>query len=664
MLLLLYSLFLFCCISTHHFLFANASSSAVTTAPTSATNPRIIFLQIITEDYIRHPWEWDRDVFPYSIIDISKISISSYAKRHGYDYKLLRIASADLLGRSPVWVKILGLKLYMAQHFDEYDYMVFCDVDLFVMQPKVPLIQKMQQWTSPGTKLEEIDCFTPFDTEVAEVFQVPYGSTTGELVRGINTGIQIWKVSEKSQMIIEKWYNNTEIPGTGKYLTEFKHEQGSFNYLQEYWGKTYGFKFQAIDCNEANGFPAHWHVNTLNGIDLGNHGCSGNFVSHFWEESKRYVMPWLLQLLSIQYYEYMLEEISSKNEIFLQEEKEIPTPRANTMNGKTQIITQDNKILPVAYVYDITPEFLYNPSPYYQSQIRNLMIQNCLGVSGASERSCLFFGDNVVDQALMYRKWLLLDDERQLKQFDEGETNETKMKTMKKIIPERVRTHLSLLSKQRLIPATHVAYLQSLKDSGFEPKVIYDIGASLTHWTTEANLLWPNAEIILFDGFDTAEFIYIESGRPYHVGVLSNEDNKEVTFFQNDMFPGGNSYYREVGDPLQGQHYPDWTGQKRKAMTLDSIVAQRGFPLPDMVKIDVQGAERDIIEGGLKAIRHAKHLVVEMQYTDFNLNAPKVTETLPYIESLGFKCVAPAFSATPVDADYGFVRIEKKQEEL
>lgn len=74
-------------------------------------------------------------------------------------------------------------------------------------------------------------------------------------------------------------------------------------------------------------------------------------------------------------------------------------------------------------------------------------------------------------------------------------------------------------------------------------------------------------------------------------------------------------------------------------------------------KIDVQGAELDIIKGGLSTIKNAKHMIVEMQHTDYNAGAPKVDVTLPFIESLGFKCVARRFAAAEVDADYGFVRV-------
>ena len=50
-----------------------------------------------------------------------------------------------------------------------------------------------------------------------------------------------------------------------------------------------------------------------------------------------------------------------------------------------------------------------------------------------------------------------------------------------------------------MLPKDHVAYLETLKSQGFEPKVIYDIGASTLHWTTHAKRIWPTADIILFE---------------------------------------------------------------------------------------------------------------------------------------------------------------------
>lgn len=219
-------------------------------------------------------------------------------------------------------------------------------------------------------------------------------------------------------------------------------------------------------------------------------------------------------------------------------------------------------------------------------------------------------------------------------------------------IESRLREIASVIN----IPQDHINYLTKLKEGGFEPRVIYDIGACVLHWTRVAQSLWPKAEVIAFDGFDKPEFMYKEAGLRYHIGVLSDKEDF-VSFYQNDFYPGGNSYYREVGHPDSHTLFADSTVRLVPTYCLDNVVEKMGFPLPDLVKIDVQGAELDIIKGGLSTIKNAKHLIVEMQHTDYNAGAPKVDVTLPFIESLGFKCVARRFAAAEVDADYGFVRV-------
>jgi FkbM family methyltransferase len=209
------------------------------------------------------------------------------------------------------------------------------------------------------------------------------------------------------------------------------------------------------------------------------------------------------------------------------------------------------------------------------------------------------------------------------------------------------------LSKQKHIPMNHVNYLWKLKNSGFEPKVIYDIGSCVLHWTNEAKLIWPDAEIICFEALDILKFLYEENNVKHSMNVLSDQDNKELKFYVNYKFLGGNSYYKENDD----HYYPEDLYEIKHAMTLDTIVKTNNFPLPDFIKIDVQGAEVDILKGALNTLQNTKRMVIELQSDDYNRGAPKVNESLPFIESLGFKCTDPLFQNNGHDGDYGFERI-------
>lgn len=208
------------------------------------------------------------------------------------------------------------------------------------------------------------------------------------------------------------------------------------------------------------------------------------------------------------------------------------------------------------------------------------------------------------------------------------------------------------ISQERQIPRTHVDYLRKLKDSGFEPKVIYDIGANYLHWTHEVEELWPDAEIILFEAFDKLEFLYKEGGYTYHIGLLANEDDKELKFYYSDEWPGGNSYYKEYNDAV----FPGDRYTVMKSSRLDTIVRKLGLPPPDLVKLDVQGAEVDIFEGGIDCISHATHLISSFQSSYYNLGAPLEKECIERVKKHGWKCIAPLFCNNGPDGDYGFIR--------
>lgn len=216
-----------------------------------------------------------------------------------------------------------------------------------------------------------------------------------------------------------------------------------------------------------------------------------------------------------------------------------------------------------------------------------------------------------------------------------------------------LRKHLTNLAAEDLLPKNHLNYLYKLRDEyHFSPKVVYDIGACVLHWTKKARDVWPEAEYLLFDAFEPASFLY--TGYRHFVGVLSNNDDKVVRFYQNDYLPGGNSYYREIGCQ-NGRFFPEDKYIEKKCNKLDTIVKEHDFPLPDLVKIDVQGCERDIIMGALNTFANTKYMIVEMQHTNYNDGAPTVDEAKPFIESLGWKCIAERIHDNGPDADYCFV---------
>ena len=220
-----------------------------------------------------------------------------------------------------------------------------------------------------------------------------------------------------------------------------------------------------------------------------------------------------------------------------------------------------------------------------------------------------------------------------------------------------IQEHYLALSLEQALPVSHRKYLEKLKSNGFEPKVIYDIGSCVRHWENVAKELWPNALIIMFDANFNCEFLY--KGSEYWIGVLSSVSGSRIKFYLNEYSPGGASYYREIGDKNSSLLYRDDSFIWMQTMRLDDVVELKSFPPPDLVKIDVQGSEYDILQGGIMTISKCKHLIMELpkEGVKYNLNAPDARETDQLARYMGFKCDAPLFSDNGLyDGDWGYIK--------
>ena len=219
-----------------------------------------------------------------------------------------------------------------------------------------------------------------------------------------------------------------------------------------------------------------------------------------------------------------------------------------------------------------------------------------------------------------------------------------------------VEKQMIALHERDIVSYGHKRVLRDISKH-FTPRVIYDIGACILHWTREAMKIWPEPECITiaFDAINEVEALYKSKGILYHIGVLSDEDNKLVKFYENKEMPGGNSYYKEIGHASADFVFPEDRYTEKNTMTLESVVQQKNFQMPDLIKIDVQGSELDILKGGINIINHAKYLIIELQSVQYNRGAPLEDVTIKYLKDNGWEIVEAKFVDNGPDADYLFI---------
>ena len=142
--------------------------------------------------------------------------------------------------------------------------------------------------------------------------------------------------------------------------------------------------------------------------------------------------------------------------------------------------------------------------------------------------------------------------------------------------------------------------------------------------------------------------------------VLSDQDDNIVKFYQNNFHPSGNSYYKENEEvnPQSPLYFSDFNSKQLKTTTLNTVVKNKQLPLPDFIKMDVQGAEFDVLRGASEILPNVKHVILELQKVEYNKGAPLREHVIQYMDSIGFDCNG-CFCDMGPDGDYHFVNRNK-----
>jgi FkbM family methyltransferase len=212
--------------------------------------------------------------------------------------------------------------------------------------------------------------------------------------------------------------------------------------------------------------------------------------------------------------------------------------------------------------------------------------------------------------------------------------------------------------KRKAAKLSHRNALLRLKALGFAPATVYDIGAYRGGWTRLAAEVFPDAAFVLFEAnADNAAHLAAAGLRHFTV-ALSAEDGEKPLFLPREGDATGTSLYRE-----NSAHYDARNLVVRSVATtrLDTLVAAERLPPADLIKIDVQGAELDVMAGAKTALSRCDALIAELSLASYNKDAPLIGETLPAITQLGFRCVDicelhRAGAGNVLQADFLFVK--------
>jgi FkbM family methyltransferase len=191
-------------------------------------------------------------------------------------------------------------------------------------------------------------------------------------------------------------------------------------------------------------------------------------------------------------------------------------------------------------------------------------------------------------------------------------------------------------SRRKAEKLSHRNALARLCSLGFAPAVIYDIGAYRGGWSRLAAEVFPHAQFVLFEANRDHAGELAASGRRHLIAALGEADGGARAFHvpRAGDVTGASLYVENT------THYGQANLQVREVETvrLDTVVAREKLPAPDLIKIDVQGAELEVLAGAPEALRAAAALIVEVSFVDYNKGGPLAAQVMAAIDRLGFRC--------------------------
>jgi FkbM family methyltransferase len=175
--------------------------------------------------------------------------------------------------------------------------------------------------------------------------------------------------------------------------------------------------------------------------------------------------------------------------------------------------------------------------------------------------------------------------------------------------------------------------LQILNYENFNPSFIVDIGAHIGDFARECKHLWPKTDIHMFEANPNAREVLEQTGYPYTIGLLADTVGSKYTYYMTDkwLLSSGNSIYKENTSDFGDGHLKV---VELISNTLDNLLDGRNI---DLLKLDTQGSEIQILNGGLKAVGRTKYILIECSVYEYNAGGCLIGDVFDFMNKYNFK---------------------------
>lgn len=171
-------------------------------------------------------------------------------------------------------------------------------------------------------------------------------------------------------------------------------------------------------------------------------------------------------------------------------------------------------------------------------------------------------------------------------------------------------------------------------------RAVVDVGCNDGQFALTARRLLPTAEIYSFEPIPEclarAKSHFAGDDR-FRIFNCALGDRPGETSFSVSEVTGASSLLGMSS--LQARHFPDSTRQRKipvRIETLDGVLAPLAIAGPILLKIDVQGYEQQVLNGGAATLQQTKLVVLEASFEAFYEGQALFSDLYAHLQAAGF----------------------------
>ncbi len=207
---------------------------------------------------------------------------------------------------------------------------------------------------------------------------------------------------------------------------------------------------------------------------------------------------------------------------------------------------------------------------------------------------------------------------------------------IKSNIARHINKFLSLFGA-RLVAQSYFrdwpSFFAYAKCRGVQPKVIIDVGVATD--TMQLYEAFPKAKFLLVEPLvefkDSLDRLKTKFDADYVLAAAGPISGTKEMMVSKEL--GGSSFFKPV-EMKSG--YVDMIPRAVPMVTLDELWTERQYDGPAILKVDVQGAELEVLKGAKNVLEHCELVILETMLIDQYEGAPILHDYIAFMKGCGF----------------------------